>query len=129
MPRWMLMFVLMPLLAALGAASAGCLPSARTGDLYSDNPAPLLDAIHRAGRQRDQAAVPRLIELLDHDDDAVRMFSIQALARITGVEDRMGYDPYAPATRRRAAIRRWIDAARDGRLGGEASPPARVELD
>ena len=104
------------------AAAAGCMPSARSGDLYSDNPAPLLQAIHQAGKAGDTAAVPRLIELLDHDDDAIRMFSIQALERITGHEDRMGYDPYAPATKRRPAIRKWVEAANEGRLGALSTP-------
>ncbi len=80
----------------------------------SDNPASRLYAIHRAAATGDEAAVPALVESLDHDDPAVRMMAINALERLTGT--RMGYDPYAGPVARRQAADAWAAAVREGRF-------------
>ena len=92
-------------------------PRSDAGGFDSDNPAALQHAIRQAGADRDESAVPRLIELLNHDDPVVRMLAIGALERITGREDRFGYEWQAesPAARR-AAIDRWERACREGQL-------------
>ncbi|MAE63080.1 MAG: hypothetical protein CMJ18_02305 [Phycisphaeraceae bacterium] len=91
----------------------GCAPPpARDGGFHSDDPASKLYAIVRAGSDADHDSIPHLIEQLDHDDPAVRMFAIVALERITG--DRLGYNPYAPLHGRRAAVERWTEAYRRG---------------
>lgn len=105
----------------------GCTPAVSEGDFYSPDPGAKLYAIIRAGQTRDRSAIPHLIEQLESDDQAVRMYSIVALERITGT--RMGYVHHAPSYRRRDAVQRWVTAYRSGELAeagdaqAEASPP------
>lgn len=123
-PGWLAAAVIGLLL--LLVAATGCTPSPREGGFDSPDPAAKLYAIVRAGQQRDRSAVPRLIEQLDSDDMAVRMYAIQALERITGT--RLGYRYYAPPAQRRQMVQRWVEAHREGRFtdselvsdGGEA---------
>lgn len=93
--------------AGMGLLSA-CTPAASSGDFDSADPASKLYAIVRAGETKDASAIPHLIEQLNSDDQAVRMYAIGALRRITG-ED-MGYVYYAPPAEREAAIQRWLEA-------------------
>jgi len=55
-----------------------------------------------------------LVEQLDSDDPAVRVFAINALERITG--ERLGYNPYANEVARRSAIDAWADAVKTKRF-------------
>lgn len=102
----------------------GCAPRASEGQLDSPNPASRLYAIRRAGAERDWNAVPALVEQLDSDDPAVRVFSIQALERITG-RPRGEYDPYAPLLQRQAAIDTWrracLEWKQQGRVPAQAA--------
>jgi len=105
--RWLRCTILLLALCVAAPQLTGCFggPSPSEGDLHSDDPAAKLYAIRKAGAQRDTSAVPDLVELLDHDDPAVRIMSIQALERITG--ERKGYEPYASRAAREPAITRW----------------------
>jgi len=103
------MRVALSLLVLVGLA--GCQlggPRATDGGLHSENPGAKLYAIRAAGEAGHDESVPDLVELLDHDDPAVRLYTIQALERITG--ERRGYLPYAEAAAREQAIARWVAA-------------------
>ena len=89
-------------------------PSADEGGFHSPNPASKLYAIHQAGDQKDRNAIPDLVERLHDDDPAVRLFAIEALERITN--ERFGYNPYASADARQAAVLRWEQAVRKGKF-------------
>lgn len=102
---------LLVLLSSTGCQLGG--PRATDGGFDSENPGAILYAIHQAGEARDKSAVLPLIELLEHDDPAVRLFSINALERITGREDRFGYDPYASEYQRRKSIDQWVAWAQE----------------
>lgn len=108
--RWL------PLIFLIACVSA-CAPRASEGDFDSDNPASKLYAVRAAGESGDVSRVPRLVELLDHDDPAVRMMTINALERLTG--ERMGYNPYDPPHDRQEAIARWTQAVQEGRWAGK----------
>lgn len=98
-----------------GGCLVGCRPpAARLGGFDSLDPASKLYAVRRAGEARDRGAVADLVEQLDSDDPAVRMFTINALERITG--ERLGYDPYAGPAGRREAADAWAQAVRSGRF-------------
>lgn len=115
-------------LAALGIALAwlvGCAPPISEGGFDAAQPAAKLYAIRRAGAARDTAAVPKLIEQLDSDDPAVRMFAIEALERITG--ERRGYRPYAPPYERDPAVAGWVAWFEAKHGGGSAGPGMRGE--
>jgi HEAT repeat protein len=101
--RWLIIPLLLPV---------ACAPPASQGDFDSPNPAARLYAIQRAGEQRDASSIPRLVESLNSDDPAVRMFAVQSLERITG--ERLGYNPYASLADRDAAVERWVAAAKTG---------------
>lgn len=99
-------------LLLLTTALAGCAgpePMDKAG-FKAENTTSRIYAIRRAGEERDYAAVPHLIDLLDSSDPAERMFSIKALERITG--KRYGYSPYDAPVEREQAITRWVDAYR-----------------
>lgn len=91
-----------------GVFLSGCAPPASQGGFGSDNPASLLYAIHRAGREGDRHAVKHLVQALEHDDPAVRMMAIHALDLLTG--HRLGYNPYAPALERQKMVEKWVGA-------------------
>ena len=105
-------------LLAGGLCAAGCAPRSEDGGFDSDNPAAKLHAIYHAGRDHDATAVPGLIEQLDSDDPAVRVYAIGALERVTG--RRLGYNPYDSHAARREAVDRWVTAQQNGEL----TPPA-----
>lgn len=100
--------ILMCVAALLGAGCSA--PPASGGDFNSPDPAAKLYAIRAAGESRDRRHIPQLVEQLDSDDPAVRLFAIGALERITG--ERKGYNPYADEVSRRAAIEAWVEEGR-----------------
>jgi len=112
--------------AAMLVTMAGCsAPPASRGGFDSPNPASRLYAITRAGREKDRSAIPHLIEALDSDDQAVRMYAINALERITGT--RRGYRFYDPPARRHRAIQRWVRAYEAGQFGPESPTNTAAE--
>jgi HEAT repeat protein len=115
------MFKVWPI-AGLLASLLGCAPSASEGTLHSPDPNAKLYAIVRAGERKDRSAIPELIEQLDSDDQAVRMYAIQALQRITG--ERMGYIHYAEPEQRRESVDRWVEAYKSGKFGPVAPKTA-----
>lgn len=72
----------------------------------SADPGALIPAIVEAAERKDERAVPRLIECLDHPDPAVRFAAIKALERITG--QTLGYDYAAPEQERREQVEAWV---------------------
>ncbi len=111
-------------LAAVVWLTPACAPPpASEGGFESENPASKLYAIRQAGGQHDKTRIPQLIEQLNSDDPAVRMYAIIALEKLTG--DRLQYDPYAPAHQRDAAVRRWVAAYQAGRI--QAAAPEQAE--
>lgn len=113
---------IMLLTMAMAMWLGGCAPPpASEGGFNSRDPAAKLYAIQRAGEQRDRSAIPHLIEQLNSDDEAVRMFAIIALEKITGT--RLGYSPYDPAWKREPAVKRWVAAYKNGEFAYTAKPP------
>ena len=93
-------------------AAAGCSPRAEVGSFDSPDPQAKLYAIIRAGNEKNRAAIPHLIDALGSDDQAVRMYAIESLRRITG--HTKGYVYYAAPKKRDEAIARWLEAYRAG---------------
>ena len=94
-----------------------CAPNVQPG-LNSPHAYERIRAIVKAGTDQNTEAVPLLIDLLDDDDDAVRVYAILALERITST--RMGYNYADPPWERARAIqrwRRWLEADRVGESG------------
>lgn len=105
--------------ACLIVLCGGCAPrtSARDG-LQSRYPLDRAIAAVHAAERGDASAIHRLVELLDDSDRAVRMYSINALVRLTGRD--YGYRHYEPDEARAAAVGRWRDALRRGDVSTSA---------
>jgi len=88
--------------------------------LKADDASTRIRAIKMAGDRRDSSAMPLLIDRLDDEDSAVRLFAIVALEKITGT--RLGYDYAKPAAERSRAVMRWRNYARS--FGGATTQPA-----
>lgn len=117
---------IMLLTVAMAMWLGGCAPPpASEGGFNSRDPAAKLYAIQRAGEQRDRSAIPHLIEQLNSDDEAVRMFAIISLEKITGT--RLGYSPYDPAWKREPAVGKWVAAYKNGEFADIAKPQAAGE--
>lgn len=113
-------------LAAGSLLSAACHPHARSREAWqSSNPLDRIDAIIQATEARSPDAVPALVGLLQDRDRAVRLYAILALEKLTG--QTYGYQYYAHETERRAAVIRWQEALRQGRVLITPAPPnARI---
>ena len=81
-------------------------------NLKNSDPAIMVMTIKWAGENKLKKAVPQLVDLLQHDDKAIRFYSIQSLVKITGTNN--GYDYKADAERRSAAVKRWGEFINSG---------------
>ena len=73
--------------------------------LMSENPAERAAAIKHAAEIRDRSVIHILIDRLEDEDEAVRLFAILALEKLTG--QRHGYNYHASRVERFRAVRRW----------------------
>ena len=92
---------------ALVLALAGCGPS-RTPypeSLNSNRPEERIRAAKHAAEIGDRDVIGILVDRLEDDDEAVRLFAILALEKLTGT--RHGYDYHADQTLRWRAVERW----------------------
>jgi hypothetical protein len=90
------------ILAFSTLACRGTLP---TPNVAAEEPEARIPGIKHAAESRDRSSLPELIESLNDDDPAVRMFAIVALEKFSG--DRFGYEYYLDEDRRKPAIARW----------------------
>jgi len=92
---------------ALILALAGCGPG-RTPypeSLNSQRPEERILAVKHAAEIGDRDVIGILVDRLEDDDEAVRLFTILALEKLTGT--RHGYDYSADQTLRQRAVQRW----------------------
>jgi len=119
----------------IGGLLAGCAQPGWREQLQSEDPLRRIEGAIAAGRAKDRAAVPLLVDRLEDDDVAVRMYSILALTRIEGTS--LGYKPWAGVADRVHMAQRWRDYLKDKRQadlalaraeqadpGGPASAPS-----
>jgi len=88
---------------ALGLCALSCIRS--EPPLGRQDPAYKIPAMKSAVGNKDAAAIPRLIDALDSDDSAVRLYAIIALEKLTG--QTLDYEFYADRPDRQPAIQRW----------------------
>jgi len=98
--------------AALG--TLGCRGDARRAQLRSTNPLDRAAAIVRVAESGDLRAVHKLVDLLEDEDSAVRMYAILALRRLCGQD--FGYRYFDNVGTRSSAVRRWRDGLRAGSI-------------
>ncbi len=95
---------------AAAALVVGC--RAPEGSIHSWNPSERVLAIRKAAMAKDVHAVPLIVDRLEDEDIAVRLFAILALQEITG--ERFGYDYTATGPRQAAAVEAWRSYVRGG---------------
>ncbi len=88
-------------------AGSGCVSrvDALTRQLESKDPAERIRAIHSIGEDRVDELLPVLVNRLDDEDVAVRLYAIVALEKLTG--QRLDYEYAAESSRRRDAVVNW----------------------
>ena len=87
--------------------SGGCLQTSRPispADLENPDPVVRIKAIKCLGENKSTQAVPKLLELSQDEDHAVRFYAIIALRNITQTD--LGFDYQADARRRAEAVNR-----------------------
>lgn len=114
-------------LLAIGAAAAACLCGACAGPngdlrvrLEAFDPATRVRAILTVAKRGDHSLIPALVDRLDDDDVAVRMYAILALEKLT--RTRLGYAYAAPAPDRRQAVDRWRLYVRQSAAAEDPTP-------
>lgn len=113
-PRIVLLWGLLSGAVAWGGALACDAGRRQREGLYSSNPLDRAQAVVRVAERQDAGAVHKLVDLLEDADPGVRMYAIQALRRLCGVD--YGYRYYAAAAERAAAVERWRAALRVGEV-------------
>ena len=86
-------------------------------ELEDPEPIVRIRAIHWAGENAGEEAVPVLVERLAEEDKSVRLYAIASLKRITGND--YGYDYKANAQQRAEAVKRWRQALEGASDAGE----------
>ena len=98
-----------PLVIVLLHAAAGCvcLPfdPRLQASLDADDPVLKIPAIADAAALDGEEELHRLVDALEHRDEAVRLFAIEALKLRTGQD--FGYRPYDSPREREEAVARW----------------------
>ncbi len=104
--------------------SSGCGPRVPREKVSLESPdsAVRVLAIVRTANDRDQSAVPQLVDRLEDEDRAVRFYAILALDALTGT--RLGYKYGGPEVERRASVERWRRYLVESWDGGGASRAA-----
>ncbi len=84
-----------------------CLPSCSRSEppLRHQDPAYKIPAMKAAVSDQDTGAIPMLIDSLDSDDPAVRLYAIIALEKLSG--QTFDYAFYADRAERQPSIQRW----------------------
>lgn len=93
------------IIVGIALLAGGCRAAKPDPDVRHPDPSVKIPAMKTAVRQQDRAAIAQLIEDLDSDDPAVRLYAIGALRRMTG-EDH-GYRYWDDSMGRAPAIARW----------------------
>ncbi|MBI5369562.1 MAG: HEAT repeat domain-containing protein [Planctomycetes bacterium] len=120
---------LAPALVALALlAGCGANPITRVSpdwrvNLTHNDPDVRIQAIGIALEEGSKEALPLLVDRLEDEDAAARMFAYHALRKLSG-ED-LGFHPYAGDAQRADEVRRWRDRWPGKKQGG--APAAPVE--
>ena len=97
-------FLAAALLAGVCGA-CGLKPLHYPADLGSPHPGLRARAVQAAVARNDAAAVPLLVDRLEDEDVAIRLYAAQALRRLTGKD--FNYRYYRPLADRTQAVERW----------------------
>ena len=103
--------------------SLGCRGSLPTPDVAAEEVDAKIPGIKRAAEDRDRSALPELVESLNDEDPAVRLFAIVALEKFTG-GDRFEYAYYLDSEQRKPSLARWREWLRRQGFAGPQTQPS-----
>lgn len=100
--RWVMLTLI-----GMALGCGACADSAQSlrRRLESFDPAVRVRAVMIVAEKGLTSLIPALVDRLDDEDSAVRLYTILALEKLTG--QRLGYAYAAPRVQRRAAIENW----------------------
>lgn len=93
------------ILLSLGLLIGGCVHPRAPLTVTDNDPSIKILAIKKAVREKDLRVAPQLIQDLENDDPAIRLYAINGLEQLTG--QRFGYETYAPDAQRHTAVQKW----------------------
>ncbi len=107
----------------------GCSPP-RTpypASLQSERPEERIQALKMAAERDDREVVGIIVDRLEDEDEAVRLFAILALEKMTGT--RLGYEYHAPEAERYRQVMAWRRYLREnqGEMPRQAEVVERAE--
>jgi hypothetical protein len=88
-----------------GLGMGGCQAPAPPLSVANPDPTVKIPAIKAAVRHDDLSAAPQMVQDLDSDDAAVRLFAIYGLRRLAGQD--FGYRFYFDEQERRPFVQKW----------------------
>jgi hypothetical protein len=83
----------------------GCSAPRPAPNIADADPTVKIAGIRQAVARKDRAALPALVEQLDSDDPAVRLFALGAPERLAG--ERFGYEYYFDEEQRKPSLAKW----------------------
>jgi len=98
-------FVILVPLATACLSGLGCTAPRPAPNIGDSDPEVKIAGIKQAEARADRASLPALVEQLNSDDPAVRLFAIHALEKFAG--DRFGYEYYLDEDERKPSLERW----------------------
>ena len=113
------------LILILALSSLACRGTRPKPDVAAREIDARIPGMKRAGETHDRAALPGLIDSLNDDDPAVRLFAIAALEKFSG--DRFGYEYYLDEEQRKPPIARWREWLKQQQQQPDARPDPRQE--
>jgi hypothetical protein len=93
------------LILLLGLSSIACTASRPAPNVADADPTVKIAGIREAVARKDRSVLPALVQELDSDDPAVRLFAMEALQQFAG--DRLGYEYYFDEEQRKPSLARW----------------------
>ena len=109
----------------LALCSLACRGKTPTPNVAAPEIEAKIPGIKQAGETQDRSALPALVDSLDDEDPAVRLFAIAALEKFTG--DRFGYEYYLDEEQRKPPIARWREWLKQQQQQPDARPDPRQE--
>lgn len=105
---------------ALSAADLSCTAPRPAPNVADPDPQVNIAGIREMVARKDRSKLPALVDQLDSDDPAVRMYAIHALETFAG--QRFGYEYYFDDEQRKPSLARWREWLKQQQGQGQPQP-------
>ena len=113
------------LILILALSSLACRGTRPKPDVAAREIDAKIPGMKHAGETHDRSALPGMVDSLNDDDPAVRLFAIAALEKFSG--DRFGYEYYLDEEQRKPSIARWREWLKQQQQQPDATPEPRQQ--